>query len=855
MSRKGKSLSRNCGHIVYLLLPVALCGCYEEDSGPHVVPYEPETNACLELVTAGEDQASSPQDILDVFDCLNSEGTFDALGAPLTYVIDTGYLNPYFELPGYLDPIDLEPYIEPGDPAETLQQVARLLNDPDQPVQALLDFYLDLYYTGHLEEFIRLGQGYAAYLYDDCPTNPEGCAFSALLDIAYDLVNDDALDVVQADKAAREAAMDPRVADDIAYDTATILRATLSNATQDGSNLLFDLVAAFVIDPIGEQRFDTATLPPYVEPDWTFLRAFQQPLCQLRSNRAVIDAAMETDDSESAAEDAMYLALNLRTLVNYTPDGTPTGAWTPDTSDKDNDGVSVADGDCNDTDSAVYPGAIEVEDGKDNDCNLVADDDLLPAEDQDGDQVSINAGDCDDTDATIHPGLKISMENGSVIVIDAAPEFTEDGTGDGKDNDCDGYVDHRPSSLEILLAAAAYLLPETFATDEETGDPMLYTMVETMANGSGSTIDPVALLEDNEQLVEDTVSNLSNGMVSPEMTVQLRILLPVVYQLVDMGMLDSTSSSSALLTAIYDDHLDYVAAYAEADDMERGLFDAHRNACGEDYDRYIDALEVLVDLLKLVDGYEVLSEPNLNELIPIVINSGLLEDQAKAAQDLPAAQDPELIDAQLHLFDYFVRPSPEAPGVYYDNYTSARLWTLVPLIQLLYEDPRWIEDIDSWMIYAFDGAEDPSSALYALPSALEALSNVGGGGSVDRDGLANELLDPDPAVRNILINLLAIPADPDLVSIILGDWEALPEELREAYYRDESTLAFTVRWIENGTVGWLLDLAADIADTLAGEFTSSTAAGGDTVGESTPLPAEPTPGVTATPLDGTSGGS
>ena len=44
------------------------------------------------------------------------------------------------------------------------------------------------------------------------------------------------------------------------------------------------------------------------------------------------------------------------------------------TDDADGDGYSVADGDCDDSDPTVYPGAPEECDGLDNDCNGVADD-------------------------------------------------------------------------------------------------------------------------------------------------------------------------------------------------------------------------------------------------------------------------------------------------------------------------------------------------------------------------------------------------------------------------------------------------------------------------------------------------
>ncbi|MEQ1502143.1 MAG: putative metal-binding motif-containing protein [Myxococcota bacterium] len=106
------------------------------------------------------------------------------------------------------------------------------------------------------------------------------------------------------------------------------------------------------------------------------------------------------------------------------------------------DGWTQVPGDCRDIDAGVYPGAPELCDGIDQDCDGVADDVGSPVDwfvdaDADGfgdDATAVSAdcspgagyvtlgGDCDDTDAAVHPGATEAC--------------------DGRDEDCDGLVDN-----------------------------------------------------------------------------------------------------------------------------------------------------------------------------------------------------------------------------------------------------------------------------------------------------------------------------------------------------------------------------------------------------------------------------
>jgi hypothetical protein len=92
--------------------------------------------------------------------------------------------------------------------------------------------------------------------------------------------------------------------------------------------------------------------------------------------------------------------------------------------DEDQDGYTVSEGDCNDHDPSVHPGAYDFpEDGVDQDCDgrdAVQTFYEQTSYDEDQDGYTVSEGDCNDGDRRIHPDA-------------------EDIPGDGIDQNCDGY--------------------------------------------------------------------------------------------------------------------------------------------------------------------------------------------------------------------------------------------------------------------------------------------------------------------------------------------------------------------------------------------------------------------------------
>lgn len=151
-----------------------------------------------------------------------------------------------------------------------------------------------------------------------------------------------------------------------------------------------------------------------------------------------------------------------------------------DEADADADGWRLCDADCDDADGAVYPGAPEVCDDKDDDCDGATPDRL----DADGDGYDICAGDCDDGDGLAIPG-------GTEVC-------------DGADNDCSGEADDLDADGDGFSACD----PIRDCDDADAGAHPVYVDDDGSENATGTYADPFATFDAALAALDDTCQSV-----------------------------------------------------------------------------------------------------------------------------------------------------------------------------------------------------------------------------------------------------------------------------------------------------------------------------------------------------------
>ena len=188
--------------------------------------------------------------------------------------------------------------------------------------------------------------------------------------------------------------------------------------------------------------------------------------------------------------------------------GTPTGepvdeagcAPSQQVMDVDGDGVTVGDGDCDDTNPNIFPGAVEVCNGIDDNCDSVAD------EGTGGNQCATGLlGLC-------ASGLDVCA-SGSLSCEQTI--FPDSELCDNQDNDCNGAVDEACSGGSLDTDGDGVLNDDDFCPDTPTGEPAVLFGCSDSQLGSLSagysvdiTTDLSGQIVRHEDIVEEDLNNI-----------------------------------------------------------------------------------------------------------------------------------------------------------------------------------------------------------------------------------------------------------------------------------------------------------------------------------------------------------
>ena len=200
--------------------------------------------------------------------------------------------------------------------------------------------------------------------------------------------------------------------------------------------------------------------------------------------------------------------------------------------DADGDGFTPNDGDCDDSNSSIYPGANEFCDNIDNNCNAQVDENPVDGTtwylDSDGDgygfiQLSVlacsqpdgyvaNSDDCDDSNSNIYPGADEFCDNIDNNCNAQVDENPVDGTTWYLDSDGDGFG-------FIQLSVLACSQPDGYVANSDDCDdnnsevfPGATEIEDDIDNNCDGIIDDCYIIEADQFIGEYTLATTATGI-------------------------------------------------------------------------------------------------------------------------------------------------------------------------------------------------------------------------------------------------------------------------------------------------------------------------------------------------------